>query len=206
MLQEVQKIFKSHDAGLSTKMNPRHFKFGTLGICKIVYCLQATYTKKMVQDSFEESGIYKYSTSTYDLNTILGNCTTNIAPEDGLRICECMSRLKIVMLKEGEISDDVFDSMRIGDPSDRVSDLVLYRRRFIILTNSAFVEAELFKKIKKEVDAKAASEKREMGKQKRLAAKDAISKKQKQKTPIVCGVHESEDIEGGLSFTLKFKS
>ena len=85
------------------------------------------------------------------MNKVMGNCSANLSGQEEELIQNAFEPLVELMKTNGELADKDFDAYNIpnrllDETQSHKDNLVVYRRRSIILTNKTFVEKELMKK------------------------------------------------------------
>ena len=96
----------------------------------------------MIQESFSSCGIFPYN-----LSTILPNCKTKIDLAEEETIKASIDGLVDIMREKGKLFDADFDAFNIRNNKKKKKDnLVLNRRRCVLLTSHALCQRELEKK------------------------------------------------------------
>ena len=103
-----------------------------------------TLKASTVKNSFKITGIYDYNTRAYSLEQMLKQCKTQFSAEEEEQLRVYLDQLINIMREQGEITDADMDS--IGVPNSTIKDnLVLHRRRSLIMTNKVFIAREIQK-------------------------------------------------------------
>lgn len=178
MLDKLKVVFKEHCARVSTarvptamsssssappllkQMSAAHVKMAVFGLLRVQLAIQNTVKRSMIKDSFRLTGVYPFS-----LGQILHQCNTTITPDEQLNICAVLPKLATLMLEHGELKEADMDKCHIRGTTHK-DNLVLNRRRSVILTCGSIVKAEAAKRASKQ----AAKDAKDAGVVKRKAA------------------------------------
>ena len=107
--------------------------------------------RDIIVQSFEIVGQYDRVTGSCTVEKILGQCKTPSTTEEVTKVWEHLPRLCLILKTKGEIAEKDYAPLGIGVVRDGRcrDDLVLNRRRFLFLTNPAFIASEDQKRIDK---------------------------------------------------------
>jgi hypothetical protein len=137
----LENIWKSHQEATNTIITREHKKSGINGIIKIFHCLKSTININVIEKSFKVTGA-----SPYNLNQIISQCTAKISREQEIIIKREIDYLKNVFASAGEIDENTFDLCGIDDnikkKGKRKDELVVFRRRCILLSSDNFIARE----------------------------------------------------------------
>lgn len=132
------------------KFNTSHLNLAKLGLLRVQLALDYCMRQQMIRESFIITGIYPF-----DLDIILSNFTSDISPEDLSTIKENLDILTTTLDMEGEFREADFDELNIASHVERngkpIDDLVLYRRRGLILTHDKVIMKEKVKRAVRDV-------------------------------------------------------
>ena len=120
--------------------------------------------KTTVMRCFKFYGIYPEN-----VDSILNDCTSPITPHERARFLSKLGELKNLLLEKGEMLDSDFD--RLGFPLSSATaryNLILSRRRCVILTNYALIAREITKMEEKANPKPKPSEPKKRGRQKKV--------------------------------------
>ena len=130
--------------------------------------------KDVITQSFEIVGEYDRTTGGCNVEQILKQCKTPFTVEEVTKVWEHLPRLCNILKSKGEIQEKDYIPLKIGviEQGRSRDDLVLNRRRFLFLTNPAFIAGEDQKRLdklalaedkkEKAVKRKAAAEERKL--------------------------------------------
>eukprot|EP00597_Dinobryon_sp_UTEXLB2267_P013124 CAMPEP_0170106118 /NCGR_PEP_ID=MMETSP0020_2-20130122/5181_1 /TAXON_ID=98059 /ORGANISM="Dinobryon sp., Strain UTEXLB2267" /LENGTH=176 /DNA_ID=CAMNT_0010330379 /DNA_START=1128 /DNA_END=1658 /DNA_ORIENTATION=- len=153
---------------------------GKHGLLRIQHASKSAVSTKTVKDSFCRAGIYNSKTTSYDLKQILSNCTSTISIEEETHIMEVIPKLAAILNQNGELLDSDFNkyNIRVEESISSKDNLVLSRKRMVLLTNATLVQKEEEKRKKKEEDKLQNLEKKRVRKEKAEAKKTSkVAKK-----------------------------
>lgn len=142
------------DKSTSSKKQPMtaaHVTLGVFGLLRVHHAISSAIRRATIVESFQLCGVYPLN-----VNRILDDCTTPITPDERLFFASKLPMLVSLLEKHGEITDADFDKLNF--PASKVSskdNLVLNRRRCIVLTNLSLISKELVKLEQKEAAEKA---------------------------------------------------
>jgi hypothetical protein len=176
MLDRLTIVYNMHmSVTPGLKMSSAHVKMGKHGLLRIQQASKSAVSNNTVKESFSRAGIYNSNTTSYDLSKILANCTTQITKEEESHIIEVVPKLAVILSQKGELLDADFNTYNIKvDESLKSKDnLVLSRKRMVLLTNTTLVQKEEEKRKKKRKDHIENQEKKRLRKEKADAAKAA---------------------------------
>lgn len=141
MLEVLRRILAT------TSLSDYHRPLAQYGLLRVQLALQTGLNSLNIRDSFKLAGVYPF-----DLGQILSQCTTKLSAADGLAIATKLPQWSGLIRDRGEISDEVFDKCDIGALSlgSSKDNLVLHRRRAIVVTNPALIQKEVNKKLEAE--------------------------------------------------------
>jgi hypothetical protein len=116
------------------KMSAEHVKAAKLGLLKIQRAVADKVTRKVIQDSFRQTGIYPL-----DVNQVFSQFShAEITDNDKLLFCDKLPKMKKCIRQNGEISDKDFDAM--GFPATTVKDgKRLNQRRVVVVTGKNLI-------------------------------------------------------------------
>ena len=171
MIDRLTEVFKHHDAAVTHESGTKRSDKMLLWVCCVSFTQNGHYFRSQLRD-------WSLSPSN--------NCKTHIPYDEVLHIESCVEELTRIMNERGELSDVDFDRLGIrlvGDESSRNS-LVDYRRRGCILTNYAFIKAQV-DEVRAEAEVKAAKAaaalaKKESAKRRKDAKEKAKAEKAKE--------------------------
>jgi hypothetical protein len=173
-LEELKKIFKTHidkhnGTTIKSKMTSAHVKMATFGLLRIQLALQDTAKPTIIKNSFQQTGVYDVSSGECNIETILNNCTTHIDEPVKQNILNQMNELVHRISVNGELLESDFDELNIEanvevKGKEKLKDqLVLSRRRAVVLTNMELLNKETNKrnmKISEKAEIKERANKR----------------------------------------------
>jgi hypothetical protein len=132
------------------------------GLLRVQMAMNNTIKSQSIRESFLVTG-----QCPYNLRRIIGNCKTEISDEQYNLIETNLIHLSNVMDMEGEITEAEYDRLGIlattekRDRQKSTDDLVLNRRRSIILTHPKVLEREIeYRKKRDEAAAARVTRKR----------------------------------------------
>ncbi len=172
MLQRLTDLFKQHNAWLNSdersaevraqgrkkkrlckndnkdtiEMNASHVAYAKFGLLRVQMALQLCMKQTMIRESFAKSGIFPFN-----LDVILTNfskCQKNLTTNDLLSIKRSLPELATVMEEQGELPEARLSALGIKSSEETwrknksPDDLVLSRRRGVIITNEALQQKE----------------------------------------------------------------
>jgi hypothetical protein len=197
MLEKLTSVYDNHMRTTGAKkMPPNHVKMGKLGLLRVQLASKSSVTSRTVKDSFTRAGIYDVVTNQYSPRTILSNCTSAISKEEEVQIMGAIPDLSAILNRQGELLDSDFDACHIRE-NDAVSskdNLIISRKRMVLLTNPALVERQEIKRRQKREDELVNLQKKRVRKEKadmRKAAK--LAKEGKSNRVAVRNSSQSED-------------
>lgn len=142
--EQLVRVWKLHEERHGIGITVDHRKAGINGIIKVYDCLTYTISKSTIVDSFKFTGSHPYN-----IEQIMNECTATIPREQDIIIRRNKDYLVQTLRDEGEIFEAIYDNCGIldniargGKPKDQ---LVIMRRRCLILTNNKFYEREIAK-------------------------------------------------------------
>ena len=136
MILTLSQLIKAKQKGMSSA----HIKLATNGVLRVRCCMETSLRRKAIKDSFTTMGTFDKHTRRTSLERVLTKCSSHIPDELKLVICRSLGKLSRLMQTQGELFDKDFDSVQI--PGSKKDNLVLYRRRFVILTCKAVISAQ----------------------------------------------------------------
>jgi len=180
MLARLEAIYKTHNTTTGGKMPSNHIKMAKHGLLRVQQAIKSSVSTKMIKDSFSRAGIYNSNTASYDLSKILANCTSTITIEEESQIIEVVPKLAKVLNENGELLDSDFDKHNIivNENIRSKDNLIISRKRMVLLTNAAMVQKEEARRKKKAEEAKVNLEKKRERKEKSEAKKKSKVAKQ----------------------------
>jgi hypothetical protein len=141
----LNDLIKSHELKCSTKVNPRHKQFMVNGLLRVENTLRQTTNSANLEKSFEDTGIYPF-----DMNKMMANCKIRIPDEERAHWNQQLPLAKDLLLQHGELSDKILDDLNIANNMETNKDnLIIPRRRMILLTNKGFLLREGEKQMEK---------------------------------------------------------
>ena len=182
LYDHIKQAFKNNEDRYG-KFTYNHYKVLTRGLLKVYQAMERTITKRMILDSFKVAGI-----APYDIDTIIGNCFADLKRPQQLNIKRNIEWLSRKIEENGELCVADYENCGIADNIDRGNhmmpeQLVLWRRRFLILSHDqvftremeyrARKAQEIFDKEKRRLDRIAAAAVREANKKRKAEAKRA---------------------------------
>jgi hypothetical protein len=179
MMTSLTEVFNIHitkyGANNSNSMSIQHKKMGVVGLLRVQLALQMSLRPDMIMDSFKITGIYPLS-----LPQIFNNCTTKMTVADQASVVASMPLLVHQIKRVGEISDKAFDELlpTVATNFPRKDDLVLNRRRSVLLTNLKLIEKEDNKRRIVELEREVAKVKKES--KKLIAEQKKVAKQAKE--------------------------
>ena len=125
--------------------------------------------RDIIVQSFEIVGQYDRTTGGCNVEQVLRQCKTPFTTEEITKVWEHLPRLCNILKTKGEIQESDYLPLNIGVVAEGRSrdDLVLNRRRFLFLTNLAFIIKEDQKRLDK---VTAAEEKTDQARKRKAAA------------------------------------
>lgn len=152
-LRGKKKKYKAKkDKPNTIAMDVSHVHMAKYGLLRVQLALQLCMRPHMIRESFEATGLFPLSTIK-----ILGNCHTQIKARDYAKIKKHMPELVQLMKSQGEIFETDFDHLGILPTMERegktLDELIIYRRRAILLTHSEVVRRQdeyVMKKVEEE--------------------------------------------------------
>mmetsp|Transcript_32984 Transcript_32984/g.45233 ORF Transcript_32984/g.45233 Transcript_32984/m.45233 type:complete len:589 (-) Transcript_32984:104-1870(-) len=153
MYEQLQKVFVEHmkNATPSKKMSSAHVKMAINGLQRVHLAIKSAVSPQMIKESFTRTGIYDYRKCSYNPSQILAQCKNEIRIEEETQILSVIPNLAAILGDKGELVDKDFEEYNIRyDATIKSKDnLVLSRRRMILLTNSVLVHNEEMKRRQK---------------------------------------------------------
>ena len=153
MIDKLNEIFKNHienhnGSSKNSKMTAAHVKMATLGLLRIQLALEETARPTIIKNSFKDTGVFDVSLGGCNIETILNNCSTDIDEPLRVKIINQMNELAKRITTNGELLETDFDDLDIESNIECQSkkkcknELVLSRRRSVILTNIELLKSE----------------------------------------------------------------
>lgn len=179
----LKQYWEEHERTYHTNISADHKKAGINGLIKTHHCVRQHMTIKNITKSFESTGTFPYSDTV-----IMNECTADINIKMQYSIRRSIDYLKAKLEEQGELFEKDFQDCSIDDnigkkgkPKD---ELIVCRRRCVILTNEQFYQRELKKKDDKRIATEEAAQRKIANQEFRVAraaAKEAkeIEKKRK---------------------------
>lgn len=103
------------------------------GLLRVHAAISKSCTKHTAQESFAKTGIFPF-----DPNRIFDNCTTTTEPTEREAVITALPALGEVIGEKGELLGEDITGLDLSAASAK-DNLVVYRRRSILLTNPQFV-------------------------------------------------------------------
>ena len=157
--QKLKQAWQEHEDQYHTGISADHKKSGINGLIKLHHCVMHQMTKKTIIKSFKLTGTFPY-----DENVIMNECTANITLRTAYQIRKNIDYLKNKLKLQGELFEKDFEDCGIDDnigkkgkPKD---ELVVCRRRCLILTNEQFYQREMKKIEDKRIAIEEAAKKK----------------------------------------------
>ena len=183
----ITSSFTAHQAKYG-KLTSAKQRLGIEGVLKVYRAMEQVITKKIIKDSFAVTGI-----TPYCIDSIMDQCFAKLKPAEELTISSSVNFLSTQIECNGELSIGDYESCGIDDNIERrrcmpPEQLVIWRRRFLILTHDKVFEREMAyraSKLQEQTDAQAKREQRVVDKAKkdeeraRKGAEKADAKKRK---------------------------
>ena len=169
MTERIKAVVKLHETKVGTKLPAHHIKGIYEGVQTVQYIISTTMRRDIIVQSFEIVGQYDRVTGGCNVEKILSQCKTPFTTEEVTKVWEHLPRLCRILKTKGEIAEKDYVPLGIGvvDGGRCRDDLVLNRRRFLFLTNPAFIASE---DKKREDKLSAANEKKEKAQKRKVAA------------------------------------
>ena len=160
-LDQLNDMFKTHNAWLNDiedrnikeltykknknkiEMDPAHVKMAKTGLLRVLMAMNNCIKPQMIRESFQVTG-----QCPFNLKRIIENCKSKISTEQYKLIDQKLIHLSNVIDSEGEISELEYENIGILPTTEKTlrqkstDDLVLMRRRSIILTHPRILEKE----------------------------------------------------------------
>ena len=151
MTDRIKAVIKLHETKVGKKIPVHHVKGIYEGVQTVQYIISTTMRRDIIVQSFEIVGQYDRGTGSCNVEKILGQCKTPFTTEEVTKVREHLPRLCLILKTKGEIAERDYAPLGIGVVQDGRcrDDLVLNRRRFLFLTNPAFIASEDQKRIDK---------------------------------------------------------
>ena len=169
MQERLKIVFAEHMKNVtpSKKMSSAHLKMAINGLQRVHLAIKSSVSPHMIKESFTRTGIYDYKTCSYNIKQILGQCKTTISMEEETSIIEVIPQLSKALGANGELLDTDFERCNIRSNGTKSKDnLVLNRRRMVLLTNPRLVQSEEAKRLKKAEVTAANQDKKRLRKEK----------------------------------------
>lgn len=169
MTNRIKKVIKVHEAKIGKSLPPHHIKGIYEGVQTVQYIISTTMRRDIIVQSFEIVGQYDRTTGGCNVEQVLRQCKTPFTTEEITKVWEHLPRLCNILKTKGEIQESDYLPLNIGVVAEGRSrdDLVLNRRRFLFLTNLAFIIKEDQKRLDK---VTAAEEKTDQARKRKAAA------------------------------------
>ena len=171
MTNRIKKIIKSHEAKVGKTLPSHHVKGIYEGVQTVQYIISTTMRKDTITQSFEIVGQYDRKTGGCNVEQVLKQCKTPFTTEEVTKVWEHLPRLCNILKTKGEIQEKDYLPLEIGviEPGRSRDNLVLNRRRFLFLTNPAFIAGE---DKKREEKLALAEDKKEKAVKRKVAAEE----------------------------------
>ena len=169
MTNRIKAVIKLHEKKVGKTLPPHHVKGIYEGVQTVQYIISTTMRRDIIVQSFEIVGQYDRVTGGCNVEQVLRQCKTPFTQEEVTKVWEHLPRLCRILKTKGEIAEKDYLPLNIGEIETGKcrDDLVLNRRRFLFLTNPAFIAKEDHKRIEK---LSAAEEKKEKAEKRKVAA------------------------------------
>jgi hypothetical protein len=170
MTERIKVVIKLHETKVGNKLPAHRVKGMYESVQTMKYIISTTMRRDIIVQSFEIVGQYDRVTGGCNVEKILGQCKTPFTTEEVTKVWEHLPRLCHILKTKGELAEKDYVPLGIGvvDDGGRCrDDLVVNRRRFVFLTNPAFIASE---DLKKENKMSAVKEKKEKAEKRNAAA------------------------------------
>ena len=171
MTNRIKEVVALHETKVGKMIPSHHMKGIYEGVQTVQYIISTTMRRDIIIQSFEIVGQYDRVTGGCNVEKILSQCRTPFTTEEVTKVWEHLLRLCHILKTKGEIAEKDYKPLEIGVVGGGRcrDDLVLNRRRFLFLTNPAFIASE----DKKRLDKLAAVEDKKDKAEKRKFAAEA---------------------------------
>lgn len=136
-----KKYVAKKDKPNTIAMNTAHVNMAKYGLLRVQLALQLCMRPHMIRESFEATGLYPPCSEQ-----VLANCHSRIKSRDYAWIRKKMPELVQLMKDQGEIYEKDFDRLQILCTMERegktLDELIIYRRRAIVLTHPEVVRRQ----------------------------------------------------------------
>jgi hypothetical protein len=126
-------------------MTAAHRHMAVYGLLRIQLALMISMHRCTITKSFEKTGIFPYNVSN-----MFKECKSTISPEEAAHIRAKLPELIEIIAEKGELTDEDFERCNIRALGASKDQLVVYRRRAVMLTNRALIAREDDKRAGKE--------------------------------------------------------
>jgi hypothetical protein len=155
MLDTLSVMVNKHVSNVSPHcddptMSAAHRHMAVYGLLRIQLALMTSMHRCTITKSFEKTGIFPYNVAN-----MFKECKTTISPEEAAHIHMQLPDLIETIAERGELTDEDFERCNIRALGASKDQLVVYRRRSVILTNRALIAREDDKRAAKGTNADA---------------------------------------------------
>lgn len=149
-----KNFIELHETFVGKKMSAALVKAIAEGLQVVKHIIQSTLRSDTITDSFSTCGQFDRKGRGCDVEKILGQCKAAFTTDEITRVWEHMPFLCNQMKTNRELSMKDLGRLDMDNMSRAngrcIDDLVLNRRRFVFVTNCAFIASEDDKKLAKE--------------------------------------------------------
>jgi len=154
----VIEVHCSKYSSTNSPMSYQHKHMAVHGLLKVQLALQMSMNRNTIRKSFDICGIYPYNS-----NKMLAQCSAKFTLDEQNLIFTAVPNLAPIIGTKGELTNEDFDAFNIPNNGGDKDNLVIYRRRTVILTNTELFKREQNKKA--ELEAKKDTKKRKQSQQ-----------------------------------------
>ena len=136
---------KDHESNIAHPFNSSHKGLLDVGLQQVRHILVNSIKRRTISESFHMAGQWNKVKGGCDWETILGTCVAKFTVNEISKFFECLPILKDKMIAQVELFESDYESLGYStmNMEGRSRDnLVLHRRRFVFLTNSALILRE----------------------------------------------------------------
>ena len=148
LLRKVKDIIKSHHKEFKTRITPAHLTPASGGIIRILSALHESINKDVIEKSFRITEIHPFN-----VTTMIGQSRAEVTMPMDRQLRDKIGHLSGIIEARGEIEEAEFEAAGIVCTIDRSNktkkhdDLVLNRRRSVIITHKNVIDKEDAKRV-----------------------------------------------------------
>ena len=141
----IKAMIKDHESNIAHPFNSSHKGLLDVGLQQVRHILVNNIKRRTISESFHMTGQWNKVKGGCDLETILGTCVAKFTVNEVSKLFECLPILKGKMIAQVELFENDYECLgysNINMEGSSRDNLVLNRRRFVFLTNSALILRE----------------------------------------------------------------